>query len=211
MSDAALGRQVGRPETGRADMPLRVSGKNIDIGDSLRSKVESRVAGALAKYFDGSYSGHVTVARDGSGYRTDCVLHLTSGITLEASGSAHDAHESFDRTADRIEKRLRRYKQRLKERSAASDGGAAGRPELAYAVLEAPGEDAPADGEYHPAVIAETTKPLNRLSVSDAVLELDMTGAPVLVFLHAGTGRLNVVYRRRDGAIGWIDPPAPQA
>jgi ribosomal subunit interface protein len=197
-------------------MPLRVSGKNIDIGEALRSKVESRVAGALAKYFDGSYSGHVTVARDGSGYRTDCVLHLTSGITLEASGSAHDAHESFDRTADRIEKRLRRYKQRLKERSAAADGGPAGQPEVAYAevayaVLQAPGEDAPGDGEYHPAVIAETTKPLNRLSVSDAVLELDMTGAPVLVFLHAGTGRLNVVYRRRDGAIGWIDPPAPQA
>ena len=96
---------------------LRVSGKNIDIGESLRAKVETRVAGALAKYFDGSYSGHVTVAKDGTGFRTDCVLHLTSGITLEASGLAHDAYASFDQTAERIEKRLRRYKKRLKDRS----------------------------------------------------------------------------------------------
>jgi ribosomal subunit interface protein len=203
-------------------MTLRVSGKNIDIGESLRSKVQDRVATALAKYFDGSYSGHVTVARDGTGYRTDCVLHLTSGITLEASGSAHDAHLSFDRTADRIEKRLRRYKQRLKERAGpAGDRGGeetdlaeegsepapldriANEPEDHLAVLAEEPDD-------HPAVIAETAE-LRRLSVSDAVLNLDGADAPLLVFLHAGTGRVNVVYRRRDGAIGWIDPPPAQA
>jgi ribosomal subunit interface protein len=199
-------------------MGLRVSGKNMDIGDALRAKVEDRVAGALAKYFDGSYSGHVTVAKDGTGFRTDCVLHLTSGITLEASGSAHDAHASFEQTAERIEKRLRRYKTRLKGRSddgAERDGAGA---TLAYAVLAPPGEDAEEGGaepatepDYHPVVIAETTRPLTRLSVSEAVLDLDMTGAPALVFLHAGTGRVNVVYRRRDGAIGWIDPPSADA
>jgi ribosomal subunit interface protein len=191
---------------------LRVSGKNIDIGESLRAKVETRVAGALAKYFDGSYSGHVTVAKDGTGFRTDCVLHLTSGITLEASGLAHDAYASFDQTAERIEKRLRRYKKRLKGRSGTTaERGEDGAAAFAYAVLEAPGDESGEDADYHPAVIAETTKPLLRLSVSDAVLELDMTGAPALVFLHAGTGRLNVVYRRRDGAIGWIDPPSTGA
>jgi len=192
-------------------MVLRVSGKNIDIGEALRSKVRERVAGALHKYFDGGYSGHVTVARDGTGFRTDCVLHLPSGITLEASGSAHDAHASFDQTADRIEKRLRRYKRRLRDSPATEAGRSDGWPRLAYAVLEAPSEDdLPGDEAYHPAVIAETTKPLHRLAVSDAVLELDMTGAPALVFLHAGTGRVNVVYRRHDGAIGWIDPPPSQ-
>jgi ribosomal subunit interface protein len=192
-------------------MALRVSGKNIDIGDALRSQVEARVAGALAKYFDGSYSGHVTVARDGTGFRTECVLHLTSGITLEASASAHDAYASFDQTAARIETRLRRYKQRLKDRSPTANSRANGALSVPYAVIESPSHATDAEEDYHPAVIAETTKHLHRLSVSDAVLELDLTGAPALVFVHAGTGRVNVVYRRRDGAIGWVDPPLGQA
>ena len=194
----------------RTEMGLRVSGKNMDIGDALRQQVESRLSSAVAKYFDGSHSGHVTVARDGTGFRTECVLHLSSGVTLEASGAAHDAHASFEQTADRIEKRLRRYKRRLKDRQ----GGAqrpAGAVDSAYAVLEPPPEDEHDGGEFHPVVIAETTKPLHRFSVSDAVVELDLSGAPAIVFVHAGTGRVNVVYRRSDGMIGWIDPPAERA
>jgi ribosome hibernation promoting factor len=192
-------------------MALRVSGKNLDIGESLRSQVEERVASALAKYFDGSYNGHVTVARDGAGFRTDCVLHLASGTTLEASGAAHNAYESFDRTANRIERRLRRYKRRLKDRPATATDRGDGAVQAPYAVLESPTDEAVENGEYHAAVIAETTKSLHRLSVSEAVMELDLTGVPALVFLHAGSGRVNVVYRRRDGAIGWVDPPLGQA
>jgi ribosomal subunit interface protein len=190
-------------------MTLRVSGKNLDIGEALRTQVEERVANALSKYFDGDYSGHVTVAKDGAGFRTECVLHLNSGITLEASGAAQDAYASFDQTAGRIEKRLRRYKRRLKGRPTGANGRDDGAIESSYSVIEAPsdepGED---DGEFHPVVIAESTKSLHRLSVSEAVVELDLTGAPVVVFLHAGTGRVNIVYRRRDGAIGWVDPPS---
>jgi ribosomal subunit interface protein len=199
-------------------MTLRVSGQNLDIGEALRAQVEGRVASALSKYFDGAYSGHVTVTRDGGGFRTDCVLHLASGITLEASGAAADAYASFDQTAARIEKRLRRYKRRLKDRSGAgrrpdgADGAADGAADLAaesaYAVIESPGDEVADEGEYHPVVIAETTRPIRRLSVGDAVVELDLTGAPVVVFRHVGTGRVNVVYRRRDGTIGWVDPPA---
>ncbi|EIM29286.1 ribosome hibernation-promoting factor, HPF/YfiA family [Microvirga lotononidis] len=191
-------------------MTLRVSGKNLDIGEALRSQVQDRVAGALSKYFDGGYSGHVTVTRDGTGYRTDCVLHLTSGMTLEASGAAPDAYASFDQTAGRLENRLRRYKQRLKGRSGPPTGRAGNGLEVAYSVLEAPGDDWIEEESYHPMVIAETTKPLHRLSVSDAVMQLDLTGAAALVFIHASTGRTNVVYRRGDGAIGWVDPPLPQ-
>ena len=99
-------------------MAVRVSGKSLDIGEALRSRVEERVAALLAKYFGDSYQGHVTVARDGSGFRTECVLHLGSGITLEASGSAHDAYASFEQGADHIEKQLRRYKRRIKDRPA---------------------------------------------------------------------------------------------
>ena len=96
-------------------MSLRVSGQNLDIGEALRGRVEQRVAALVAKYFGHSYNGHVTVARDGSGFRTECVLHLASGITLEASGAAQDAYASFEQGADHIEKRLRRYKRRIKE------------------------------------------------------------------------------------------------
>ncbi|MET7244242.1 ribosome-associated translation inhibitor RaiA [Methylobacterium sp. EM32] len=197
---------------------LRVSGRGVDLGEALRTRVEERISAALAKYFDGAYHGHVTVGRDGSAFRTDCVLHLPSGITLEASGAAHDANASFDQTAERIEKRLRRYKHRLKAhpnghaKGAAVDGvlgnGALRSDdtavmEAAYSVMESPEEDT---GE-HPPIIAESTRTLHRRTVSEAVVELDLTGVPVLVFVHAGTERVNVVYRRGDGAIGWIDPP----
>jgi ribosomal subunit interface protein len=190
-------------------MALRVSGKNLDIGEALRAQVQNRVAGALTKYFDGAYTGHVTVTRDGGGFRTDCVLHLNSGITLEASGAAGDAYASFDQTAQRIERRLQRYRRRLKDRIA-GNGRRSESIDGAYAVIETPTDEAVDEGEYHPVVIAEDTRALHRLSVSEAVLDLDLTGAPVVVFLHAGTGRVNVVYRRRDGAIGWIDPAAAQ-
>jgi len=125
---------------------------------------------------------------------------------LEASGAAQDAYASFDQTAGRIENRLRRYKQRLKGRS----GSPGSRGEASYSVLAAPDDESIEEEGYHPMVIAETTKPLHAFSVSDAVMQLDMTGAPALVFIHASTGRVNVVYRRGDGAIGWVDPPLAQ-
>lgn len=196
---------------------LRVTGHGLDLGEALRGRVEDRMAATLSKYLDShmssTCSGHVTLRRDGTAYRTDCVLHLVSGLTLEASGAAHDAHASFEQTADRLEKRLRRYKHRLKDHGAASQNGAT--VEAAYAVFAAPEEDSHNDDDEevaseeatHPPVVAESTKTLKRHSVSEAVTALDLTGAPVIVFVHAGTGRINVVYRRSDGAIGWVDPP----
>ncbi|AWN41035.1 ribosome-associated translation inhibitor RaiA [Methylobacterium durans] len=193
---------------------LRVTGHGLDLGESLRGRVEERMAATLSKYLDshmnGTCSGHVTLRRDGTAYRTDCVLHLVSGLTIEASSAAHDARSSFEQTADRLEKRLRRYKHKLKDHGAAEHNGAT--VEAAYAVFAAPEEEPEeaedeVDGAAHPPVVAESTKTLQRRSVSEAVSALDMTGAPVIVFVHAGTGRINVVYRRSDGAIGWVDPP----
>ncbi len=97
-------------------MPLRVSGKNISIGSALRDRISGRIAEATSKYFRGGYSGHATVTKDGFGFRTECVLHLDSGALLEAEGMAADAYESADRAATNIEKRLRRYKRRRKDR-----------------------------------------------------------------------------------------------
>ncbi len=96
-------------------MPFRVSGKNMDLGEALRARISSRVSEATAKYFDGGFSGHVTVGKDGFGFRTECVIHLDSGIVLEADGFAADAYASADEAAIRMEKRLRRYKRRLKD------------------------------------------------------------------------------------------------
>ena len=187
-------------------MPFRVSGKNLDIGEALRTRVNARVAEAMTKYFDGGYSGHVTVGKDGFGFRTECAIHLDSGITLHTDGMAADAYSSADQAALRIEKRLRRYKRRLKGRAAATNGGGADAPSYVIVAPDHESEDEITD--FNPVIIAESTTTLERLSVSDAVMELDMTGAPVVVFRHAVSGRVNMVYRRADGNIGWVDPPA---
>jgi ribosomal subunit interface protein len=201
-------------------MSLRVSGKNIDVGEALRARVNERIAGATAIYFDGGFSGHVTIGKEGYGFRTECVIHLDSGIVLEADAHAADAYASADQAALRLEKRLRRYKHRLKDHQAPrSNGQAHGRNagvvreraalEAQSYVIAAPVHDSDEEeAPWNPVIIAESTTTLKQLSVSDAVMELDMTGVPVIVFRHAGHGRVNLVYRRADGHIGWIDPPA---
>jgi ribosomal subunit interface protein len=193
-------------------MTLRISGKSISVGDALRGRVSERTDEVLRKYFDGNYSGHITLSKDGFGFRTDCALHLDSGITLEADSNAADAYASADQALAQIEKRLRRYKSRLKDRSARKSHAAA--VAVAAATLDAPSYiiEAPADGEdevngYNAVIIAEATTSLKRLSVSEAVMELDLTGAACIVFQHGGSGRVNIIYRRPDGNVGWIDPP----
>jgi ribosomal subunit interface protein len=196
-------------------MPFRVSGKNIDVGEALRSRINARIAEATAKYFDGGFSGHVTVGKEGFGFRAECVIHLDSGIVLEAEAMAADAYASADQVAGRIETRLRRYKRRLKNHQAVAPDGASSEPRTLEApsyIIAAPAHDDD-DGMtgHDPVIIAESTTTLKRLSVSDAVMELDLTGAAVVVFRHAGHGRVNLVYRRGDGHIGWIDPPMIEA
>jgi len=192
-------------------MPFRVSGKNIDIGEALRARVSARVVDALGKYFDAGYSGHVTVEKEGFGFRTECVVHLDSGITLHAEANAADAYASADHAAERIEKRLRRYKRRLKDRHATRHNGGEEAIEAPSYVIAAPQHDEDEDASFSPVIVAESRTRLRLLSVSEAVMELDMTGAPVVLFRHAGHGRVNLVYRRADGQVGWIDPPAVAA
>jgi len=185
-------------------MTLRVSGKNLDIGEALRQHILEKVETTVARYFNGSVGGHVVVTREGSGYRSDCTLRLSSGISLHAEGRAHEPYLCFEQAADKIERRLSRYKTRLKGHASSA---ANARGKVANYLVEQPGEDEeePAGG-FNPVVVAEGTEELKSLSVASAVAELDLTGAPVVVFQHAGSGRVNIVYRRRDGAIGWLDP-----
>ena len=189
-------------------MPFRVSGKNLDIGEALRDRVSARIVEALSKYFDGGYSGHVTVEKEGFGFRTECAIHLDSGMTLHTEANAADAYASADQAALRIERRLRRYKRRLKGHHAARQNGPI--IDAPSYVIEAPSQDNDDEvTEFNPVIVAESTTALKQLSVSEAVMELDLTGAPVVVFRHAGHGRINVVYRRPDGNVGWMDPPSP--
>lgn len=195
-------------------MTLRISGKSISVGETLRSRVSERTDEVLRKYFDGNYSGHITLSKDGFGFRTDCSLHLDSGITLEADSNATDAYASADQALVMIEKRLRRYKSRLKDRSARKTYAA----NAALADIDAPSYviEAPAEGDeevtaYSPVIIAEATTSLKRFSVSEAVMELDLTGAACIVFQHGSSGRVNIIYRRTDGNVGWVDPPAATA
>jgi ribosomal subunit interface protein len=182
-------------------MGLRVSGKNMDIGDALRKRAQDHFDAVVAKYFDGAYEGHLTLTHDGSGFRADSVIHLDSGTTLQATGAGGDANSAYQFLAETVEVRLRRYNRKLKTARRKPDD------ELSVQsyVLASPGEEE-LDEDYSPPVIAETTSNLRRLSVGEAVMQLDLGGSDVVVFRHAGHGGLNVVYRRSDGNIGWIDP-----
>jgi ribosomal subunit interface protein len=174
----------------------------------LRERVSERIAEAMGKYFDGGYSGHATLEREGFGFRTECAIHLDSKVTLHAEGMAADAYASADQAALRIEKRLRRYHRRLKDHRPERLDEPGGLEAASY-VIAAPeaSSEAEIDG-FTPVIIAESTTVLKQMSVSEAVTVLDMTGAPVVVFRHAAHGGINVVYRRPDGHFGWVNPQA---
>ncbi|MBO6900346.1 MAG: ribosome-associated translation inhibitor RaiA [Rhizobiaceae bacterium] len=186
-------------------MNLRISGKHMDVGEAFRSRIEDRIDDAVNKYFDGGYSGHVTVEKAGSRFSADCLVRLDTGIVLQATGQAQEPQSAFDAAAERVEKRLRRYKRRLKSHSGASKD-AAESIDLAYRVI-APvaDEDDEVPEDYAPAVIAEQTVELRTMSVAEAAIELDTKDNPVYIFRNAGNRHVSIVYRRPDGNIGWID------
>jgi ribosomal subunit interface protein len=189
-------------------MTLRVSGKHMDIGDAFRSRIEERIGEVIGKYFDRGYSGQVTVEKQGSRFVADCHLHLASGAGIQATGAAQDPQSAFDGAYERIENRLRRYKSKLK-----AHVNTAVAHEITYRVVEALPENDHEEvaADYAPAVIAETSMPLGTMSVAAAVMELDLKDRPVFVFRNAGNGEVNMVYRRSDGNVGWIDPAALSA
>lgn len=185
-------------------MTLKIVGKHMDIGEALTSRIEDRVSAAISKYFSRGYSGQITMDKRASEFIADCLLHLDSGTTLQASASAGDAHSAFDSAAEKLEKRLRRYKRRLKDHHAAAEPQVAF--DASYTVIQMPQEEEEIEEDFVPAIVAESSKSIKTLSVAMAVMELDMADEPVQVFKNAGSGQINVVYRRSDGHIGWVDP-----
>jgi ribosomal subunit interface protein len=178
----------------------------MEIGDAFRSRIEGRIGETIEKYFDGGFSGHVTVEKSGPRFTADCVVFLDTGMGLQAAGQAYDPQAAFEAASDRIETRLRRYKRKLRSYDGA--GGSGPDQDVAYRVM-APAPEDDEEGvpeDYAPAVVAESTVSLKTMSVARAIIELDTKDSPVFVFRNAGNDQVNIVYRRADGNIGWIDP-----
>ena len=188
-------------------MALRVSGKNMDVGENLRTTAQDRLDDVISKYFDGGFEGHLTFEHEGSGFLSEMVLHLDTGAVLRAHAHARDAISSFHTTADHIEKRLRRYKRKLKSRR--KKGGSMAEIMAQSYVLDSPDTHEEVAEDFNPPIIAKSASSLLRMSVGEAVMELDLSHSDVQVFLNAGHGGMNVVYRRADGNIIWIDPELP--
>jgi ribosomal subunit interface protein len=198
-------------------MQVQVSGKHVDVGEALRTRISEHLLTSIGKYFERGGDADVVLSRDGHGFRIDCVVSLASGQRLQSHGLGMDAHGAFDQAMAKIETRIRRYKRRLKSHAVAAEAKAA---EVAASyVLRAPDDtddidDWVSDSEHQPPaamVVAESQEELKTMTVSMAVMDLDLTEQPAIVFRNAAHGGLSVVYRRADGNIGWIDPQRTKA
>jgi ribosomal subunit interface protein len=192
-------------------MEIRVSGHQVDTGAALRDHVEDRLQAIADKYFSRSISAHATFGTGphDNGFVCDIIAHVMQGVILKASGSASEAHPAFDAAADKIETQLRRYTRRLKTKhgtngAAVSLNGIDG--EAGYTVFQAVAEDYEDEIPDNPVIIAETRVDIPEASVSDAVMMLDLRHTNALMFRNSGTGAFNMVYRRSDGTIGWVEP-----
>ncbi|MBV9537405.1 MAG: ribosome-associated translation inhibitor RaiA [Acidisphaera sp.] len=194
-------------------MHITVSGKQVELSDALRTRVATSLDQIAEKYFDHALEANVTFSRARSFFTCDINVHAGRGLVLRGEGEAADANSAFDDAAEHIAKRLRRYRRRVNDH--ARDLANRERPEAARQyVLRQEEEDTrgaePDAAGRRPAtyatVVAEAPAEIDRLSVGDAVMRMDLADQPVLMFRNSTTGELNVVYRRSDGHIGWIDP-----
>lgn len=193
-------------------MTIQVTGKNVDAGEAYKTYILSKISSVLEKYIGPELSGHVRLEKERVGFRTNCSIRLRTGLQVEAHGDGTDAYGSADAAVERLEKRVRRYKRRLKSHHNGRDAASAEPEEFARDYTMQVGEDEHGEvkGEA-PVIIAEAERSIHDLSVGEAVMHLDLTDHQFLVFRNAAHGGLNVVYRRVDGHIGWIDPAVSAA
>jgi ribosomal subunit interface protein len=219
-------------------MRIQVSGKQIDVGEALQAHVSGALAEATGKYAGRPTDATVVFSRPGHGLACEIFVHLSTGLTAQANGAAADAYAAFDAALARMAKQLRRHKRRLKDHHAGRTGPITAIPATQTVLAPYPdedtadsvedgsgligaadgadddGADADTDWAAGPPIIAETEVRVATLSVGEAVMQMELSHAPVLVFRHEREGRINVVYRREDGTVGWIDPrpdPEPRA
>jgi len=188
-------------------MYIKVSGKHIDVGDALRTHVEQNIESSVAKYFDRPVDAHVVFSRRGHEFACDSSVHLSTGLTAQAHAVASEIYSAFDQATDRIEKQLRRYKRRLKDHHNTRTDPIEMIEASSYVLR---GHDEEADegdtNGMQPVIVAEMTTPIKSLTVGEAVMQMELAHAPFLLFRNDANGRINIVYQRDDGNVGWIDP-----
>ena len=198
-------------------MKITVSGKQIDVGDALRAHVEGNLAAAVSKYFDRPVDAHVVFSRRGHEFTCDASVHLPTGLTAQAHGVSTDVYAAFEQATDRIEKQLRRHKRRLKDHHQARKTPIEMTEAPTYVLRGYEEDDREGDREgdevgvaevngEQPVIVAEMTMPVKTLTVGEAVMQMELAHRRFLVFRNDASGRINVVYQRDDGNVGWIDP-----
>ncbi len=197
-------------------MTLQVTGKNVETSDAFKAYVFEKIEAVLEKYIGREISGHVRLEKERGLFRTDCSIRLPTGLLLESHGTGGDAYASADQAVEHLDKRVRRYKRRLKDHHGARANGQAGEPVIAPTtardyVLQGGHEEEEARGGDHPVIIAETEREIRELTVGEAVMHLDLGARSFLIFRNAGSGGINIVYRREDGNVGWLDPGVASA
>jgi ribosomal subunit interface protein len=204
---------------------VQIAGKKLDVGAALQERIAAGLEERVSKYFDRTGEAYVFVSKPGWAFAVDCSVHLPSGVTLQAHGEAEDAYAAFQQALDKIEKRVRRYKRRLKDHHRARDPLPSER--AAERIIQLPpeadqdddgddqgasadGADGAADGAFDagdaPAIVAESDTDIRTMTVSMAVMQLELADSPALMFRNAAHGGLNMVFRRPDGNVGWVDP-----
>ncbi len=187
-------------------MRYQISGKQIDIGEALQVHVKDELGSAVAKYAERPTDAHVIFSTSANEFVCESIVHLSTGLTAQAKAHAHEIYSAFDSCCDKLEKQLRRYKRRLKDHHNHRSEPVEISGASSY-ILASEGEEAESEPDsLQPIIVAEMETNIPSLSVGEAVMQMELAGAPVLVFRKEGKDGLNVVYRRDDGNIGWIDP-----
>lgn len=193
-------------------MSIQVTGKNMDTGDAFQTYVTDKARAVLDKYIGPEISGHIRIEKIRGQFKTNCSMRLKTGLMLEAQGTAGDPHASADAAMERLEKRVRRYKRRLKDHHHGNSSHDTAFSSANDYVVEMDDEAIEKTEETsEPVIIAENVREVHQYSVSQAVMQLDLTEQSFMVFRNAGTGTINIVYRRDDGHVGWINPEAEAA
>ncbi|MGB2075226.1 MAG: ribosome hibernation-promoting factor, HPF/YfiA family [Henriciella sp.] len=190
-------------------MTIEIAGRHMDVGETLTSRVADGLNTAIEKYFDRGFNGNVTIEKLGHEIIVDCSVHLPSGITLQSTGRAGEPYAALQIALDKIEKRVRRYHRRLKNHHKQTPMPSEAVTDFVIRSDEDTEPSEAADSDDAPLIIAETAAQMKTMSVSEAVMQMELSEMPAVLFRNAKHKGLNMVYRRADGHIGWVDPETP--
>lgn len=187
-------------------MRYQISGKQIDVGEALQTHVRQELGATLEKYSQRPTEAVVVFSRNAHEFVCEATVHLSSGLTAQATGRDVEIYAAFEKCRERMDKQIRRYKRRLKDHHKSRPGPVEVEPAPAY-ILAAPGDEEEGESAtLQPIIIAEMETKIPTLSVGEAVMQMELAGASLLVFRNERHGGVNVVHRREDGNVGWIDP-----